>query len=367
MSDTLAPLHPEAVATRPPTRRRGRSVRDALLTTVVIVALVLLPLLTGTQIGYLQLAQYVLVGAVGGIGLTLLIGQAGQVSLAHPFFVLAGAVSYVVLAADRSPRYVGFGLPPLLAVVGAVVISGLLGLAFSPIVRRLRGIRLGAASLLLVFLGGWLGQWLERYTGGVSTGRAVPPFDLFGLTFADTRPPLVIAGVALQKEQRLWYLFLAFALVAYFLARGAVRSRIGRAWRAVRNDETVAAAMGVNVSRVKAGAFTVSASYAGAAGVMTALWLDVVRPDATEFTGTFSLTAAVAYLAVVVIGGLGSVPGAVVGAVVVFGLPQFLQLGMDRYGWLAGPQFAWLDVEVLSTFAFGLAIVLVLLSGPSRR
>ena len=258
---------------------------------------------------------------VGGIGLTLLVGQAGQLSLAHPFFLLVGAVSYAVLAGDprESADLVGLGLPPLLALLGAVVISGLFGLAFAPVAGRLRGIYLGVASLSLVFLGLWLGQSLESLTGGTSSGRPVPAFDLFGFPFTNTQPAPTILGVAIQKQQRLWYLFLAFAVLAYFLARGAVHSRVGRAWRAVRDNEAAATAMGVSVWRVKAGAFTVSSAYAGLAGVMTALWLDLVKPDENEFTGTYSLTVAIAFLAIVIIGGLGSVPGAVFGAIVVYG------------------------------------------------
>ena len=84
-------------------------------------------------------------------------------------------------------------------------------------------------------------------TGGTSSGRPVPAFDLFGFPFTNTQPAPTILGVAIQKQQRLWYLFLAFAVLAYFLARGAVRTRVGRAWRAVRDNEAAATAMGVNV------------------------------------------------------------------------------------------------------------------------
>ena len=124
-------------------------------------------------------------------------------------------------------------------------------------------------------------------------------------------------------------------MIAYFLARGAVHCRIGRAWRAVRDNEAAATAMGVSVWRVKAGAFTVSSAFAGLAGVMTALWLDLVKPDENEFTGTYSLTVAIAFLAIVIIGGLGSVPGAVFGAIVVYGLQQFFLLGANQFGWFA--------------------------------
>jgi branched-chain amino acid transport system permease protein len=216
----------------------------------------------------------------------------------------------------------------------------------------------------LVFLGLWLGQSLAMFTGGTSSGRSAPIFDLFGFRFANSTPAPTIAGVAIQQQQRLWYLFLALTVVAYLLARGAVRSRIGRAWRAVRDNEAAATAMGVDVRKLKAGAFVVSSAYAGLAGVMLSLWLDLVKPDENEFTGNYSLTVSIAYLAIVIIGGLGSVPGAVVGSVIVFGLQQFFLLGANQFGWFADAEFGGFSAIVVSTLVYGAAVVLVVLFEP---
>ena len=123
-------------------------------------------------------------------------------------------------------------------------------------------------------------------------------------------------------------------------------------------------AMGVNPARVKAGAFTISSAFAGLAGVMTALWLDLVKPDENEFTGTYALTVAIAYLAVVIIGGLGSVPGAVIGATIVFGLQQFFLLGATQFGWFANAAFGGLNAGVLSAFIYGTAVIVVVLFEP---
>jgi len=349
-----------------PAPRRRRNWLKIVATALLLVLLIMLPILIGTDVAYLKVAQYILIGAVGGVGLTLLVGQAGQLSLATPFFLLVGAVSYAVLAGDpeESEDLVGFGLPPLVALVGAVAISGLIGLAFAPVAGRLRGIYLGVASFSLVFLGLWLGQSLEMLTGGTSSGRTPPTFELFGFPFSNAEPSPTLFGVAIEKQQRLWYLFLVFAAIAYLMARGAVNSRIGRSWRAVRDNEAAATAMGVNVTRVKAGAFTISSAFAGLAGVMTALWLDLVKPDENEFTGTYSITVAIAFLAMVIIGGLGSVPGAVVGAVVVYGLQQFFLLGSNQFGWFADAQFGGLNAVVLAAFIYGAAVVLVVLFEP---
>jgi branched-chain amino acid transport system permease protein len=364
VSDTITEAPP--TPSRPAAAPHKRDWLKIAATVLLVLFLIALPILTGSQIAYLKVAQYILIGVVGGIGLTLLVGQAGQLSLAHPFFLLVGAVSYAVLAGDggESGDLVGLGLPPVVAVVGAVVICGLVGLAFAPVAGRLRGIYLGVASLSLVFLGLWLGQSLELFTGGTSSGRAPPVFDLFGFRFANTTPAPTIAGVPIQKQQRLWYLFLVFALGSYFLARGAVNSRIGRSWRAVRDNEAAATAMGVHVTRVKAAAFTISSAFAGLAGVMTALWLDLVKPDENEFTGNYSLTVSIAFLAIVIIGGLGSVPGAVIGAIVVYGLQQFFLLGSNQFGWFADAQFGGLSAVILSVFVYGSAVVAVVLFEP---
>ncbi|MFI6096457.1 branched-chain amino acid ABC transporter permease [Lentzea sp. NPDC051213] len=320
-----------------------------------VIVLLALPLYLEAQ--WLKAGQYMMIGAVGAIGLTLLTGQAGQLSLAHGFFLLVGATSYTVLSGPGD-KLAGLGLDPLLAVIGAVVITALTGMAFAPVAGRLRGIYLGVASLALVFLGLFLGQEWETLTGGTSTGRSPAAFSLFGFSFSN-EGELVIAGVPIRGAERLWYLFLALLAIAYLLARGAVRTRVGRSWRAVRDNEAAATAMGVDVARTKAAVFAVSSAYAGLAGVMTVLWFDILKPDESEF-GTYGVNTSIAFLAMVIIGGLGSVTGAVVGALVVFGLPQVLTLYSTDLGWFTGS----ITPVLVSSFVYGAAIVLVVLFEP---
>jgi branched-chain amino acid transport system permease protein len=359
VSDVLAPPRtPPAPASRP---RTGALLR-ALAWVVLLLVLLALPLYVGP--GLLSAGQYVMVGAVGAIGLTLVIGQAGQLSLAHAFFLLVGGTAYAVLSGETeqagSEHIVGLGLPPLLALVGAVMISALAGFAFAPVAGRLKGIYLGVASLALVFLGFYLGQALPELTGGAASGRNPEPFSLFGFPFTN-EGYLAVLGVPFRQPERLWYLFLAFTAIAYVLARGAVRSRAGRAWRAVRDNEAAAAVMGVNVLGAKAGAFAVSAAYAGLSGVMVTLWLGLLKPDESEF-GTYGLNTSIAFLAMAIIGGLGSIPGAVVGALVVYGTPQVLTLFADELG--LGDTLGGLSPTVISLYVYGLAVILVVLFEP---
>jgi branched-chain amino acid transport system permease protein len=288
--------------------------------------LVLLALPLYIDAAWLKAGQYMMIGAVGAIGLTLLVGQTGLLSLAHAFFLLAGGTAYCVLAGPTGDtRVVGLGLDPGLSLVGAVMISALLGLAFAQVSGRLRGIYLGVASLSLVFLGLYLGQSLERLTGGTSTGRTPATFSLFGFPFSNAGPQIEILGVPIRQAERSWYLFLLLTIIAFVVATGAVKGRIGRSWRAVRDNEAAAAVLGVNVTRTKAGAFAVSSAYAGLAGAMTVLWFYILKPDESEY-GTYGINVSIAFLAMVIIGGLGSVPGALVGALIVNGLPQVLAL-----------------------------------------
>ena len=365
MSDTVTtPVRADDPPTEPIARPRFSRGRAARLAGWLAVLLVLVALPLYLDAAWLKAGQYMMIGAVGAIGLTLLVGQAGQLSLAHAFFLLAGATAYTVLAGPTDDeRVTGLGLDPTLSLVGAIVLTALLGLAFAPVAGRLRGIYLGVASLSLVFLGLYFGQSLEKLTGGTSTGRTPAEFSLFGFPISNGGPQLELLGVPLRQAERSWYLFLLLTVIAFVLARGAIRRRTGRAWRAVRDNEAAASAMGVNVTMTKAGAFAVSSAYAGLAGAMTALWFDILKPDESEY-GTYGINVSIAYLAMVIIGGLGSVPGAVAGAIIVNGLPQVLSLYSTQLGWFSDTGGGALTPILISSFVYGAAIILVVLFEP---
>ncbi|TNC27776.1 branched-chain amino acid ABC transporter permease [Amycolatopsis alkalitolerans] len=359
MSD-LATRTPATAVAAPPPRKSSRLLRIAAWL-VLLAVLLALPLYVDAS--WLKAGQYAMIGAVGAVGLTLLVGQAGQLSLAAAFFLLAGGTAYTVLSGtDEGGRVIGFGIDPLLSLLAAVVVCALLGLAFAPVSGRLRGIYLGVASLSLVFLGLYFGQSASRLTGGTSTGRSPARFSLFGFPF-DNSGQVELFGVPLRQAERTWYLFLALTVIALVLAWGAVKGRIGRAWRAVRDNEAAAAVMGVSVARAKAGVFAVSSAYAGLAGAMTVLWFDILKPDENEF-GTYGINVSIAYLAMVIIGGLGSVGGALVGALIVNGLPQILSLYSTQLGLFSGSGQGAFTPILVSTFVYGAAIILVVLFEP---
>jgi branched-chain amino acid transport system permease protein len=316
---------------------------------------------------WLQLGLFVMATMVGAVGLTLLVGVAGQLSLGHAAFAAIGAYVYVWATSESTPTLAGAGLPALVGLVLAVGVAALVGFVFSPVASRLRGIYLGLATLGLVFLVRHLLLNLEAWTGGF-TGRGVEPFTLGGFSFSNRDPDfLAVAGVEFEGLHRLWYLFLVLTLLACWLATNLRSSRTGRAWANVRDSETAAAAMGIAVARSKATAFIVSSGYAGLTGALLALAYSRLAPD------VFSLTLSVDFLVMIVLGGLGSVGGAMVGALFVTALPLVLAQYSNSLPFLAAPGSGGLDPATASRLLYGLAIIAVLvflrggLAGAFRR
>ncbi|MGA5710976.1 branched-chain amino acid ABC transporter permease [Streptomyces cellulosae] len=327
-----------------PTRRRA---------TLLVVAVVLCLPPFYLDAFWLRIGLFSMAAAIGAIGLALLSGTAGQLSLGHAFFLAVGAYGYTWLAGDPGP-----GLPTALAVPLAVLMAGLAGGLFSPVAGRVKGIYLGIATLALVFLGHHVLLTAESVTGGFN-GRSVPPLSVGGFTF-DADGELNVLGVPFGAEERLWFLGLALFALTWFTARGLLRSRPGRALAALRDSETAAAVMGVDVARHRSAAFVVSSMYAGLAGVLLALAFRRVVPD------YFGLVLSVDYLAMIVIGGLGSVAGATAGAVFVTALPLLMTRYADQLPLVAAPgstEGAVGPTEA-ARYLYGAAIVLVLLYAP---
>ncbi|MFF8911285.1 ABC transporter permease subunit [Streptomyces olivaceoviridis] len=303
---------------------------------------------------WLRIGLFSVAAAIGAVGLSLLSGMAGQLSLGHAFFLAVGAYGYTWLAGEPGP-----GLPTAVAAVLAVLLAGAAGGLFSPVAGRVRGIYLGVATLALVFLGHHLLLTADSVTGGFN-GRSVPPLRLGGFGFTAGEPELTVLGVPFGAEERLWFLGVALLGLTWFTGRGLVRSRPGRALAALRDSEIAASVMGVDVARHRAAAFVVSSMYAGTAGVLLALAFRRVVPD------YFSLALSVDYLAMIVLGGLGSVAGATAGAVFVTALPLLLTRYADQLPLVAAPGSA--DGAVGPTeaarYLYGAAIVVVLLHAP---
>jgi branched-chain amino acid transport system permease protein len=340
--------------------RSGRSLVKLAIGIALIVVLLALPLYVPEF--WLRTGFAVFGAIVGAIGLNLLVGTTGQLSLAHAFFLAVGAVSYVYVSGEPGGLGVadldGLSLPPIVGMIVGVLLAGLAGLIFSPIAARLRGIYLGVASLALVFIGIHVLNAWTSVTGGFN-GRTAPEFSLFGFTFGNRDPELFVMGVPFREAERLWYLGLVLALAAYLFARNILRSRPGRALQTLRDSEVAAAVMGVNVQGYKARIFLVSSMYAGLAGVMYALSIGSIAPE------SFGLELSILYLAMIVLGGLGSVNGAVLGAIFVSALPLVFQRYADIIPFVGGQDGGGLAAGEAARFLFGAAIVLVILFEPA--
>jgi len=310
---------------------------------------------------WLQTGLFAMAAAIGAIGLTILTGTAGQLSLAHAFFAAVGAYGYCYLAGGGGlgvSAASGLGLPTLPALVLAVAIAGLAGALYSPIAGRLRGIYLGIASIGLVFIGQHILFNATGLTGGFN-GRDAEPFSLLGFSFSAGDPELVILGVPFEDMERLWYLGLALLAIAYLFGRLLVAGRPGRALETIRDSEVAAAVNGVDVTRYKAAAFTISSMYAGLAGVLLALVFGRIVPE------SFGLNLSVEFLAMIVIGGLGSIRGAVLGGVFVSMLPKVLDEYSGSLPFLAAAgSGGGIEPGMAARFAFGAAIVAVLIFAP---
>lgn len=320
--------------------------RGALAAIVVAAALLLLLPLALSEF-WLQSGIVAMAFAIAAIGLTILVGTTGQLSLGHAFFIAVGAYGYCYLAGGEDipglEPVSGFELPPVLALVGAVGLAGLAGALFSPIAGRLRGIYLGLASLGLVFLGQHIMFNAEDVTGGFN-GRDATVFELPGIDF--------------DQLEKLWYLGLALLAFSGWVALNIVRSRPGRALETVRDSELAAATMGVDVRSYKAAAFCVSSMYAGLGGALIALVFGRIVPE------SFGFVLSVEFLVIVVLGGLGSVYGAVAAAAFVSLLPRVLDNYADALPLVAEPGTGGVGPTQMSRFLYGAAIVLVLLYAP---
>ncbi len=361
MSDT-ATLGQQVAADAPPpppARRRPPVVKTVL----VLVALVLL-LITPIYVEefWLRTGFAVFGAVIGAIGLNLLVGTTGQLSLAHAFFLAVGAITYVFVSGESggtAEAVAGLGLPPLVGMIAGVLLAGAAGLLFSPVAARLRGIYLGVASIGLVFIGQHVLNTYTSVTGGFN-GRTTPKFSLFGFVFdgSDT-PYLAVLGVPFGEAERLWYLGLVLALASFVFAKNLLRSRPGRALQTLRDSEVAASVMGVDVQRYKARVFLVSSMYAGLAGVLYALSIGSVAPE------SFALDLSVLYLAMIVLGGLGSVGGAALGALFVTALPLVFQQYAGSLPLVNEPGQGGVSAGQAARLLFGLTIVLVVLFEPA--
>ena len=275
---------------------------------------------------WLRLLDEVLIFAIAALGLNILTGVAGQVSLGHAFFMGIGAYAGAVLGDEGSDSYWGWDLPIWIWLPGAGIAAALVGIIVSPVAVKLRGLYLAIVTLGLVFIGIHISNtsWGQKAAGIPELGREFPPYDI-QLWRED--PPLVSIeddgtwfGFLEVSDNQKRYLFLAVLfLVFVLLAKNVMRTRTGRALQAIRDRDIAAEVMGVPEFKYKMIAFATSGFFAGIAGVLFA-------SSAGQLPATaFDLFLSVEFIAILLIGGVGTVSGTIMGTFFVVMTPQFVE------------------------------------------
>jgi branched-chain amino acid transport system permease protein len=299
-----------------------------------------------------------LAASIGAIGLNLVTGYAGQVSLGHAFFLGLGAITAAVVSGDPDGRFLGYGITFFPAwLLAAGLVAALAGLIVAPLAVRLRGLYLAIVTLGLVFLGEHIFESVRSMTGGPGVGRPGPRLIFFGERFDVDGE---ILGFMVSREQRLYLLMLLMLIIFGVIGRNVARSAVGRAFAAVRDRDIAAEVIGVELTKQKLLAFTISSFYAGVAGALLWTIIGFVEPT------SFNLLLSVKYVAMVLIGGVATISGSIMGAVFIEALGRMTrQLAGNLPGISANPAGdGILNVFQLEAVLYGALIIGFLIFEP---
>jgi branched-chain amino acid transport system permease protein len=318
-----------------------------LAVAALLVVALLLPFLLTDE--WLQLLATACIASIGAIGLNLVTGYAGQVSLGHAFFIGVGAYTAAALSGDPEESTIGFGITEILIWLPAAgLVAALAGVIVAPLATRLRGLYLAIVTLGLVFVGGYIfTEWTEL-TGGPGIGREAAVPELFGY-------PLNQDGPFLTKDQQMYLLMLVLLVVFALAARNLARSKVGRAFNAIRDRDIAAGVMGVNLVKYKTIAFAVSSFYAGCAGALLYTISGFFDPN------SFNLLLSVQYIAMVLIGGAGVIAGSILGAFFITLLPRLTQELPAIMPFLSNVSSDTPNVFQLQQILYGVLIVVFLI------
>jgi len=304
------------------------------------LALVFLGLLVAPYVltvYWLGIANSILIAVIGAVGLNILVGFTGQISLGQGGFLAVGAYSSAILSTRA-------GLPVPVAVIIAVLLTAVIGALFGLPALRLKGLYLAIATLasqeIIMFV---VRRWgfLTEDKGYIE----VPRLNLFGWQ------------IERETFEVQWYwLLLPITILSVMAARNLFRTALGRSFMAVRDQDIAAEAIGVNLTRAKVTAFAVSSGFVGLSSALSAYYTETVTWE------RFTLDVSVLYLAMIIVGGLGSIAGSVYGAIFMMLLPALL----TEVGGKVGNTLPFLSEQLpaIKNAVFGLAIIVFLLVEP---
>ena len=329
------------------------------------VLLLVLPLVAqGFGNAWVRILDTALLYVLLALGLNIVVGYAGLLDLGYVAFYAVGAYMFALLASphlfETFPALAallphGLHTPVWLVLPLGAALAAVAGVMLGAPVLRLRGdylaiVTLGFGEIIRVFMNN-LDAPLNL-TNGPKGLSGIDPLRVFGLNLGR---PLEVAGFTLASVTLYYYLFLLMAVLSVIVCVRLEKSRIGRAWMALREDEIAAKAMGLNVRNLKLLAFGMGATFGGVAGVLFAAFQGFVSPE------SFSLHESVLIVAMVVLGGLGHLPGVIVGAVLLAALPEVLRYVAGPLQALSGGR---LDAAILRQLMVALAMIGIMLLRP---
>jgi branched-chain amino acid transport system permease protein len=303
------------------------------------------------------LATLVVVFAISGIGLNLVSGYAGQISLGHAVFMGLGAYTAALLGGSPTNIVRGFELDMFIWLPMAGIVPAVVGWLFAPIAARVRGLYLAILTLGLLFVGEHVFKEARWLTGGSGLGRKPADPVLFGFDLYQRR---TLLGTDLSREGVFYLFTLLVLIVLAILARNVARTRQGRAFSAVRDRDIAAEVMGVPLLRTKRLAFTLSSFYAGIGGALLTIVLGFTTPE------RWNLLLSIDFLAVVLIGGAATITGPIIGAAFVVLMPRLIETFAGSIPFISTTVggSGILNVFQLQRLLFGAMIILFLVAEP---
>ena len=337
------------------------------LTTYLIcgIGLLILPLIA-QQFGnaWVRIIDIALLYVLLALGLNIVVGFAGLLDLGYVAFYAVGAYMFGLLASPQLTETFpaiaamfpnGLHTPWWVIIPLGAVLAGTAGVLLGAPTLKLRGdylaiVTLGFGEIVRVFMNNLDAP--VNITNGPKGIAGIDDISMFGIHFGKTQE---LFGMEFPKVTNYYYLFLALVIIGVVVCHRLERSRIGRAWMAIREDEIAAKAMGINTRNLKLLAFGMGATFGGVSGAMFASFQGFISPE------SFSLQESVMIVAMVVLGGIGHLPGVIVGALLLSALPEVL-----RY--VAGPLQSMtdgrLDASILRQLLIALAMIGIMLSRP---
>ena len=339
--------------------------KKTLLYFVAGLALMALPF--GLQIfgnAWVRIADTALLYVLLAIGLNIVVGYAGLLDLGYVAFFAVGAYMYALLASPHLSRTFpmfaamfpnGLHTPVWLVIPLAAGVAAFFGVLLGAPTLKLRGdylaiVTLGFGEIIRVFLNNL--DHPVNITNGPKGLSQIDPFSIFGVSLGR---PFKLGDVKFSSVLMYYYLFLVLVLISIVLSHRLAFSRVGRAWMAIREDEIAAKAMGINTRNMKLLAFGMGASFGGVSGALFASFQGFVSPE------SFTLMESVMIVAMVVLGGLGHLPGVVLGALLLAALPEVLRYVASPLQNFTGGR---LDASILRQLLIALAMIIVMLLRP---